>query len=46
MTDKNIRIEEDDHKWIKDNRGSGSMKALVSKVIAKYKEVEHASATK
>ena len=46
MSDKNIRIDEKDHKWLMETRGSESVKKRVSTVIAKYKEVEYASTPK
>jgi hypothetical protein len=40
MPDKNIRIDEKDHEWLKDNRGSSNMKTLISKIITIYKDVK------
>lgn len=34
---KIIEVSPDAHKWLKDNRGAGSIKAFVDKVIEAYK---------
>jgi hypothetical protein len=38
MPRKTIEVSESAHKWLMDNRGAGSVKVLVDKLIEEYKE--------